>query len=73
MAEPALLPTAVKQLLRFESPLQLNNRLPTAPRVFGGQSIAAGSFITWAIGAANRDESMFEHADRLDLARRPNN
>ena len=73
VAEPALLPTAVEELLRFESPLQLNNRLSTAPLVFSGQEVPAGSFLTLAIGAANRDEAAFEDADRLDVARKPNN
>ena len=73
VAEPALLPTAVEELLRFESPLQLNNRLTTAPLVFSGQELPAGSFITLGLGAANRDEAVFEQADRLDVARKPNN
>ena len=70
--DPALLPSAVEELLRFESPLQLNNRLTTAPMVLGGREIPAGSFLTLAIGAANRDPEAFEQPDRLDLARKPN-
>jgi cytochrome P450 len=71
-AQPALMPTAVEELLRFESPLQLNNRLTSAPMLLGGQVIPAGSFLTLAIGGANRDPDAFEHPDRLDLARKPN-
>ena len=71
--EPALLHTAVEELLRFESPLQLNNRLTTAPLIFSGQELPAGSFITLGIGAANRDEQVFADAHRLDIARKPNN
>ena len=73
VAEPALLPTAVEELLRFDSPLQLNNRLGTAPLVFSGQPIPAGSFITLAIGAANRDAAVFDRPEQLDVARKPNN
>ena len=73
LAQPDLLPSAVEELLRFESPLQLNNRLSTAPLVFSGQEVPAGSFITLAIGAANRDPAVFEEPDRLDVARKPNN
>ena len=71
-ADPALMPTAVEELLRFESPLQLNNRRSTAPMTIGGVAIAAGSFLTLVIGAANRDPAEFADPDRLDLARKPN-
>jgi cytochrome P450 len=70
--EPGHITTAVEELLRFESPLQLNNRLATAPLVFGDTTVPAGSFITLAIGAANRDEAAFEQPDRLDITRKPN-
>ena len=73
LAEPALIGTAVEELLRFESPLQLNNRLSTAPLTFSGLDLPAGSFITLAIGAANRDPAVFDRPDTLDVTRRPNN
>jgi cytochrome P450 len=72
VAEPALLPTAVEELLRFESPLQLNNRLASAPIELPDLVVPEGSFITLAIGAANRDPAVFEAPDRLDIARKPN-
>jgi cytochrome P450 len=72
VAEPALLPTAVEELLRFESPLQLNNRLAAAPIELPGFVVPAGHFITLAIGAANRDPAAFDAPDRLDIARKPN-
>ena len=73
LAEPALVHTAVEELLRFESPLQLNNRRSTAPLVFSGRELPAGSFFTLAIGAANRDPAVFERPDDLDVGRKPNN
>ncbi len=72
VAEPALLPTAVEELLRFESPLQLNNRLAAAPIELPGFRIDPGAFITLAIGAANRDPAAFDAPDTLDIARKPN-
>jgi cytochrome P450 len=72
VAAPALLPSAVEELLRFESPLQLNNRLATASIELTGLRIAAGEFITLAIGAANRDPAAFDAPDTLDIARKPN-
>lgn len=72
LREPELITTAVEELLRFESPLQLNNRLTTAPVRFGGVELPAGSFVTLGIGAANRCEAAFDQPERLDIARKPN-
>jgi len=70
--EPALIATAVEELLRFESPLQLNNRVTTAEMGIGGRSFPAGTFITLGVGAANRDPAQFPDPDRLDVGRKPN-
>jgi cytochrome P450 len=70
--EPALVTTAVEELLRFESPLQLNNRVMTAPFEVGGRSFPAGTFVTLGVGAANRDPAQFPDPDRLDVGRKPN-
>jgi len=70
--EAALLGSAVEELLRFESPLQLNNRLTTAPIALAGCELPAGVFVTLAIGAANRDPAVFVEPDRLDIGRKPN-
>jgi cytochrome P450 len=72
LADPSLLGTAVEELLRFESPLQLNNRLCTAPMRIGNVELPTGSFITLAIGSANRDLAHFRDPDRLDVGRKPN-
>jgi cytochrome P450 len=70
--DPALAGSAVEELLRFESPLQLNNRVTTAPTEIGGQAFPAGTFFTLGIGAANRDPAQFPDPDRLDVGRTPN-
>ena len=70
--EPALINTAVEELLRFESPLQLNNRQLTAPIVLGSRELPAGDFVTLGVGAANRDPAQFADPDALDIARKPN-
>jgi cytochrome P450 len=72
VAEPALVGTAVEELLRFESPLQLNNRQLDAPLTLGDHTLAAGDFLTLGVGAANHDPAVFEQPERLDLARKPN-
>jgi len=73
VAEPALIGTAIEELLRFESPLQLNNRRATAPVAISDRTLPAGCFITLCIGAANRDGAVFDDPERLDIGRRPNN
>ncbi len=70
--EPALITTAIEELLRFESPLQLNNRVTTAPMNLGGKSWPAGTFLTLGVGAANRDPAAFNQPDLLNLGRKPN-
>jgi cytochrome P450 len=71
-SEPTLVPIAVEELLRYEGPIQLNNRRLTAPLALGGKTVPAGSFITLGIGAANRDPRQFPEAERFDVARKPN-
>ena len=70
--EPALISTAIEELLRFESPLQLNNRQLSAPVTFSTRQLPAGAFVTLGVGAANRDPAQFASPDRLDVARKPN-
>jgi cytochrome P450 len=70
--EPALINSAVEELLRFESPLQLNNRLLTEPIALSTRELPAGDFVTLGIGAANRDPAQFADPDTLDIARKPN-
>ena len=70
--EPGLLPSAVEELLRFESPLQINNRVTTEPTEIGGRRVAAGTFLTLGVGAANRDPAQFPSPERLDVGRKPN-
>jgi cytochrome P450 len=72
-AEPGLINTAVEEVLRFESPLQLNNRLAAAAIEISDRVLPAGTFITLGVGAANRDPAVFERPQQLDIARKPNN
>lgn len=72
VAETGLIDTAIEELLRFESPLQLNNRRAAAPIAISDRTLPAGCFITLGIGAANRDPAVFAEAQRLDIGRKPN-
>ncbi len=73
VAEPALIGSALEELLRFESPLQFNNRLAMAPIPLSSGDIRAGTQITLAVGAANRDPAVFSEPQQLDIGRKPNN
>jgi cytochrome P450 len=70
--DPSLTATAVEEVLRFESPLQLNNRVTTAELEICGRHFPAGTFVTLGVGAANRDPAQFPDPDRLDVGRNPN-
>jgi cytochrome P450 len=70
--DPALIASAVEELLRFESPLQLNNRMTTAQMQIGEHTFPAGTFITLGVGAANRDPGQFPNPDKLDIGRKAN-
>jgi cytochrome P450 len=59
-------------MLRYDGPIQLNNRRLTAPITLGGTTLPEGAFVTLGIGAANRDPRQFAHAEHFDVARKPN-
>ena len=66
-----MLPGAIEELLRFESPLQNMARTTTEPIELHGVEIPAGARLAMLLGSANRDERRWENADRLDLHRPP--
>jgi len=67
--ERSLIPTAVAELLRYDSPVQLTGRRASADLEIGGQRIEAGQHVTMVLGAANRDPAQFPDPDRLDVRR----
>jgi unspecific monooxygenase len=71
-AEPALLPTAIEELLRFDTPLSLFERWVLSPVEIDGVTLDRGDEVAMLFGSANRDSRAFERADDLDLARDPN-
>jgi len=68
-ADPALMPSAIEELLRFESPSQHTARLAPEDVELGGQQIRRGQAVIAVMAAANRDPARFPEPDRLDLAR----
>ncbi len=71
-ADPALLPGAVEEFLRFEGPVSMATmRYTTAPITFGDTEIPVGEFVTVVLGAANRDPDRFPDGGDLDVTRAP--
>jgi hypothetical protein len=71
-ADAALVPTAVEEMLRYDGPIQLNNRRLTAPLALSAGTLPAGTLITIGIGAANHDPAQFAEPERFDVGRKPN-
>jgi cytochrome P450 len=70
--EPAIVDRAVEELLRWDSPVQLTGRIPTADVEIRGRRFARGQVVVAVLGAANRDPEVFAHPDVLDLGRADN-
>jgi cytochrome P450 len=72
-ADPALLPAAVEEFLRFESPLNTATMRFTAEAIrVGDVEIPAGELVLVALLGANHDGRQFDNPDRLDVSRTPN-
>ncbi|MFE4373081.1 cytochrome P450 [Streptomyces sp. NPDC056835] len=71
-ADRALLPTAVEELMRYDTPLQLFERWVLDPVEIGGTTVPRGAEVALLFGSANRDPAVFADPDGLDLARRDN-
>src|SRR5262249_24790385 len=72
-ADPALVPAAVEELLRFNGPVSIS-----APRFakedvdIAGQQITKGDLVIVALLSTNRDESEFARAEEFNVSRTPN-
>jgi len=71
-ADLSLIPSAVEELLRYESPSQHTARLAPEDTELGGQRIGKRQAVIAVMGAANRDPHRFPNPHRLDLARQDN-
>ena len=71
-ADPNLDAAAVDELLRFDSPVQLTMRIATQQTDLGAHTVEPGSAVVLATGAANHDEAVYPHPDRLDWHRTEN-
>lgn len=71
-ADPSLLPGAVAELLRYDSPVQITSRVAKEDLLLQGVEIKAGQRVVFSLGAANHDPAQFANPDVLDI-RRPEN
>jgi cytochrome P450 len=69
---PAMIPGAIEEVLRFASPVRAMVRISLKDSELSGHKIPAGQTIMAWIGSANRDEAKFPDPDRFDIARKPN-
>lgn len=71
--DPALIKTAVEELLRYTSPVLMSTeRYAREDLNLHGVTIPRGGMTLGVIGSANRDETVFENPDELDITREPN-
>jgi cytochrome P450 len=68
----SLVPSAVEEMLRYESPSQHTGRLAPVDRELGGRVIRKGQAVMAVMAAANRDPERFPDPDRFDICRQDN-
>ncbi|MUL76040.1 cytochrome P450 [Mycolicibacterium sp. CBMA 226] len=68
-SEPELWPTAVEEILRIDSPVQMTARTATVDVEVAGQQIKAGDMVGLFLGGANRDPRVFTNPTRFDIGR----
>jgi cytochrome P450 len=70
--DPALLPKAIEESLRYESPVARQTRLIKSPVDFGGKRLEQGQIVFQMLNAANRDPAYFEQPDAFNIRREKN-
>ncbi len=67
--DPTLLPGAVEEILRFESPVQINARTALQDADLLGEPVESGTLVVTFLGAANRDPLRYEEPEIFDVGR----
>jgi cytochrome P450 len=71
LRQPELIPSAINESLRLESPLQIWSRVAREDVTVGGAEIPAGTRVAMFLGAANRDERHYPDPEAFDVRRNP--
>jgi cytochrome P450 len=69
---PAIIDSAIEELLRYDPPVQWTSRVAGATIEMRGQQLRSGDICLASVGSANRDPAVFKEPDRLDLRRADN-
>ena len=67
--QPELIPNAIEELLRWDSPVQVDSRIAIEDVEIGDKLVKADSGVTLVIGGANRDPNEFDNPETLDVTR----
>jgi cytochrome P450 len=70
--DPAVIPSAVEELLRWETPVMSIIRVAQADAEIEGCPVNKGDFVLACLGSANTDEAEFENAGQVEFQRNPN-
>ena len=71
-SDPSLMPSAVEEFMRYDSPFQSVGRIVMERMEIGGRIIKKDRLLMLLIGSANHDETEFREPERLDIGRNPN-
>lgn len=69
---PEYIESAVEEMLRYDSPVQIAKRIVEEDMEFHGQNLKKGDMLQLYLGAANHDPSVFTDPDRFDICRKEN-
>src|ERR1700682_1345666 len=69
---PAMLPRAIEEMLRYDGPVQATVRVTNQAVELGGTALPAKAFALMIVAAANRDPAQFKDPERFDITRDPN-
>jgi cytochrome P450 len=70
-ADRSLMPQAVEEAIRWETPLLITSRQATRDAVLGGVEVPAGAMVVANLGSANHDEAKWDNAENFDILRTP--
>ncbi|MER5515794.1 cytochrome P450 [Streptomyces sp. NPDC002763] len=70
--DPGLLPRTVEELLRYEPPVHMRERVPLTDITVAGTTVARGTSVILALASGNRDPRRFDDPDRFDPTRPDN-